>query len=181
MKRVISISEMAEYCQVTTETIRRWIDSGAIPSSRTLGGHRRIEFRDFVKFLEDNKLPLHDSLIGKKKPVLLVGFNEAERNALTTELVAADKSIFVEHADEAFEAGNKIAQLSPQMVIFKGKAEGFNMLKTAQHLKAQKTTKLIKLAVVLEGGQALDPAAGKLGMVGLTSTDRKTITDLVEA
>ena len=181
MKRVISISEMAEYCQVTTETIRRWIDSGAIPSSRTLGGHRRIEFKDFVKFLEENNLPLHDSLIGKKKPVLLVGFTEADSTHLCNELVAADKSIYCEFAEDAFEAGHKVGLVTPQMIIFNAKKVGVDLARAAQQLKSVKSSKLIKLVAYLESGQTLDAGIAKMGVAPLVGVDRAAITDLVES
>jgi len=182
MKKIISISEMAEYCQVTTETIRRWIDSGAIPSSRTLGGHRRIEFRDFVRFLEQNHMPIQDSIVGKKKAVLLVGFPLEKHNALTSDLAFPDFGITVDFADSAFEAGYKTGALQPQMVIFNPTSDDMNLHAACRTIRDTADTKLTKVAVVQNDLMSTLPQeVQKLGVTQIAKLNRDAIFNLIES
>ena len=42
MKQVLSPREMATVLGVSESSIKRWVDDGAITSTKTAGGHRRI-------------------------------------------------------------------------------------------------------------------------------------------
>jgi excisionase family DNA binding protein len=43
---VLRPAEVAEFFEVTTRTVRRWADSGLLPSFRTIGGQRRFRWGD---------------------------------------------------------------------------------------------------------------------------------------
>lgn len=46
------ISEAAELLGVSTDTVRRWIDSGKLPAEREQNGHRRVAGTDLAAFAE---------------------------------------------------------------------------------------------------------------------------------
>lgn len=46
------ISEAAELLGVSTDTVRRWIDSGKLPAEREQNGHRRVAGADLAAFAE---------------------------------------------------------------------------------------------------------------------------------
>jgi excisionase family DNA binding protein len=46
MPKLLTVREAAKRKGVHSDTIRRWCNSGELKSSRTAGGHRRIEFPD---------------------------------------------------------------------------------------------------------------------------------------
>ena len=65
MKDVLSPKEFAQAIGVSESSIKRWVDSGVIPASKTAGGHRRIEMGDAVRFLRDSRTPLlHPDVLG---------------------------------------------------------------------------------------------------------------------
>lgn len=82
-QKFVSIKEAAAILGVSSKTLRRWDKAGALPSSRTKGGHRRYSFAQISKFKEqkDTKevikrveppqiyAPLHTN----QKKVLLIG------------------------------------------------------------------------------------------------------------
>lgn len=51
MKRAFTPRELADAIGVSESSLRRWIDSGAIQTARTLGGHRRISVAEAVRFI----------------------------------------------------------------------------------------------------------------------------------
>ena len=54
----LTTAQCATFCFVTTHTITKWIDRGLLPSFN-LGTDRRLVFyRDLLRFMKDNKIPL---------------------------------------------------------------------------------------------------------------------------
>ncbi|MGB5390214.1 MAG: helix-turn-helix domain-containing protein, partial [Thermoanaerobaculia bacterium] len=65
MKDVLSPKEFAQAIGVSESSIKRWVDSGTIPASKTAGGHRRIAMSEAVRFLRETKTPLlHPDILG---------------------------------------------------------------------------------------------------------------------
>lgn len=52
MEDQLTTRQVAEALNVSESSVKRWCDRGAIPTVRTLGGHRRIPLNGFLKFLE---------------------------------------------------------------------------------------------------------------------------------
>ena len=53
---VLRPAEVAEFFEVTTRTIRRWGNSGLLPSFRTVGGQRRFRWEDVRRAASPNPL-----------------------------------------------------------------------------------------------------------------------------
>lgn len=148
MKRTVSISEMADYCQVTAETIRRWIDSGAIPAKRTLGGHRRIEYQDFVSFLEANNLPVHRSEIHERQRILLVGGNAELMKTLSSTLDGMEIVHQMEHAPDSFEAGHKLAKYNPDYIFLVPDTPGLDLHRACKLIREDTATRSSKIVAI---------------------------------
>ena len=58
MRNDYSPRQLAHAIGVSESSVKRWIDDGAISSSRTTGGHRRIPLREAVRFIRDSGMPL---------------------------------------------------------------------------------------------------------------------------
>jgi len=61
MKHYISTSEAAKIAGVGVSSIKRWVDEERVQSIRTPGGHRRVEKRDFVRFLQKGESSENES------------------------------------------------------------------------------------------------------------------------
>ena len=51
-KPLLTVSEVAEVCRISTRTVRRWIERGELPAHR-LGRQLRISEKDLKIFLRD--------------------------------------------------------------------------------------------------------------------------------
>ncbi|MGA2382634.1 MAG: helix-turn-helix domain-containing protein [Gemmatimonadales bacterium] len=62
---LLSPREVARAIGVSESTLKRWADSGAIATTRTPGGHRRIPFAEAVALIRRSGVPLrHPALLG---------------------------------------------------------------------------------------------------------------------
>ncbi|MGI9034314.1 MAG: TOBE domain-containing protein [Acidimicrobiales bacterium] len=48
-----TVGEAAELLGVSTDTVRRWVDSGQLPEARTEGGRRRVDGAALARFAAD--------------------------------------------------------------------------------------------------------------------------------
>lgn len=55
MSKYMSVKEAAEQVGVSTQTVRRWIQSGALPALRISARLYRLDQEDFEKFIQSAK------------------------------------------------------------------------------------------------------------------------------
>ena len=56
--RSLSPREFASVVGVSESSVKRWVDAGRIPVSRTAGGHRRIQVVDAMHFIRTHRIRL---------------------------------------------------------------------------------------------------------------------------
>lgn len=55
MERLLTTRDLAEAIGASESSLRRWTNSGAIRTSRTVGGHRRIPLSEAVRFIRESR------------------------------------------------------------------------------------------------------------------------------
>src|SRR5215203_2961037 len=55
MEKLLTTKELAEALGASESSMRRWTDSGAIRTSRTVGGHRRIPLSEAIRFVRETR------------------------------------------------------------------------------------------------------------------------------
>ena len=124
MEDQLSTRQVAEALSVSESSVKRWCDQGAIPTIRTVGGHRRIPLDGLLRFLEEtnrqvlapsklktpdssdpqisNACPALDVLLPLFETAVIEG-NEVACRALLTKYYAQHDS-FAKLADELIAA-----------------------------------------------------------------------------
>jgi len=147
-KQSFSTSEVAAYCHVTPDTIRKWAEAGRIQVFKTPGGHRRIRRDDLLRFLNDNSIPVHNDLNEGGVRILVV---EPEGSAVTVIRRFLDRSrnaFEIDSATDAFEAGRKIVSTNPDVVFFDVRLPGvdaFDIFRLIAHSDEFSKMKVIAL------------------------------------
>jgi hypothetical protein len=62
----LTTAKCAKLCFVTTNTVTKWIDKGLLPGFNLSTERRLVFYRDLVKFMKENKIPL--TRLNKYKP-----------------------------------------------------------------------------------------------------------------
>src|SRR5215204_4790927 len=57
-KPLLTPKDLADAVGVSESSMRRWIDSGRLKTTRTAGGHRRVEFVEALRFIRETGTPL---------------------------------------------------------------------------------------------------------------------------
>ena len=57
---LLTASDVARYCGVTSVTVSRWIRGNRLRAYTTPGGHYRIRKQDFREFLRSSGLPVDE-------------------------------------------------------------------------------------------------------------------------
>lgn len=69
MKKNLSPRQLARATGVSESTIKRWVDDGRLQATRTVGGHRRIDVEEAVRFLRQNQItPASPEVLGVPMP-----------------------------------------------------------------------------------------------------------------
>ncbi|OHD16106.1 MAG: hypothetical protein A2Y34_07785 [Spirochaetes bacterium GWC1_27_15] len=70
-KEYYTTSEMAKILHVAVGSVINWVDDGQINAIVTPGGHRKIPYKDLIKFLKDHNYDIPSELLQKKLVYLI--------------------------------------------------------------------------------------------------------------
>lgn len=147
MKRYFTMSEAAKICAVDRSTMHRWVVAGKIKAYSTPGGHNRILPEDLKQWLEDNKLPFDiDEFKTDEAKILIVDDDDSVRNYLT--LILKGTFVDVEYAADGFEAGKKLIQYKPDLVILDLFMPNMNGFEVCKMVKADPSTRRTKVLIL---------------------------------
>jgi hypothetical protein len=112
--------DIARVCHVTPPTVGRWIAEGLLPSFSTGGGHRRVWDEDLAGFFKGAQHPGSPRNGGSAGPPAYFGGGRRRPYPQTGDPnVAADlPDVEYHEAGDGFEAGRKISELVPTLVIW---------------------------------------------------------------
>ncbi len=107
MQELLTPKQVADSLGVSESSVKRWCDSGAIETIRTVGGHRRIPVESLVKFLQStNRRLLDPQLLGLDRVDGADAFSSSNRVA-ETEVPANDTERLRLEFEDALIAGDE--------------------------------------------------------------------------
>lgn len=136
-------------CYVTPPTVGRWIEEGKLPCFRTAGGHRRVWDKDLVEFLKKHNMPVPRELkAGRAFRVLVVEDEPTVRRTLLRQLAALFPGIETHEAVEGFEAGHKLAQLAPDLVLLDFYLPGMDGGRICRLIRSDESLKHVRVLAI---------------------------------
>lgn len=117
--------EVAKYCQVSPASVSRWIKSGTVKASTTVGGHKRISRDELIKLIKTLKLPVPVELAKESGiKVLVIDDEPIMRKLLKVSLAEDFENLAIEEAEDGFQAGVKLMSFLPDLVTLDIKLPG---------------------------------------------------------
>lgn len=139
-KQSFSTSEVAEFCHVTADTIRKWAEAGRIRVFKTPGGHRRIRRDDLLQFLRENGIPLHESLQAGGNKVLVVDDEKAIISLVRRYLERSKIPFQIAMASDGYEAGHQVASFRPDVIFLDLRLPGIDGFEVCRRIKSEPAT-----------------------------------------
>ncbi len=140
---ILTIPQAAKYCAVDRMSMWRWVKAGNIRVSVTPGGHHRILREDLEAFLiEKGMYPLAQKQFPRKK-ILIVDDDVSIQRVLSKMLTDLKYETAV--ASDGFEAGIKVVQFKPDLIILDLIMPGMDGFEVCKLIRANSATAHIKI------------------------------------
>jgi len=156
-KQSFSTSEVAKFCHVTADTIRKWAEAGRIHVFKTPGGHRRIRRDDLVRFLRENNIPIHQELDNAGTKILVVDDEKAVISVIRRFLERSQTPFQIEVAMDGFDAGHQVATFHPNVIFLDLRLPGIDGFEVCRRIKSDPesaNTRIIAMTGYYEGDVA---------------------------
>ncbi len=135
-------NEVAELLRVSPVTIRQWAQKNWIKATTTAGGHRRFLRQDVEEFARQRGIELSSD--GPLR-VLVVDDNRSFARYLADLLASQTLEIETETAHDGFDAGRKVLQFDPNIVLLDLKMPGMDGFSVCRQLKDDEVTSQIRI------------------------------------
>lgn len=151
-KRVLSTGDVARYCSVHFRTVIRWIERGSLKAYKLPGrGNNRIEAKDFIHFLKENKMPVPDEFQPATKRILIVD-DEIEMSS-TIQRIFNRAGYETAIARDGFQAGAMLFSFQPALMtldLSMPYMDGFAVLEYIGHQEAHQDLKIVVISALDE-------------------------------
>lgn len=145
-KDILSIPQAAKRCALNRVTLWKYVKSGELKASLTPGGHYRIHLKDLESFMRAKGMYPLGSFQPLDRKVLIVDDDPKIQRLLTK--VFSQGEYQTEVASDGFEAGVKIIEFKPGLVILDLVMPGMDGFEVCRRIKENSNTSHIKVLVI---------------------------------
>jgi len=146
--RLLTTSEVANYCQVTNDGVVKWIKARKLKAYSTPGGHYRIRKSDFKEFLGRYGMPLDPDFFSEEKKRILIVDDEPSILDVLSQALGDLATYQVSSARDGYEAGLKIGTFRPDLVILDVMMPQMDGIEVCKRIKANPDTETIKIVAI---------------------------------
>jgi excisionase family DNA binding protein len=147
-KTVYTTHDISRICCVNITTVMGWIDAGRLPAYKTPGGHRRVQHRDLLRFLDKFKMPVPPDLAGGGLRVLVVDDDPQVVKFLCKAIRMIIREIEIDAAADGFEAGRKIESFRPDLVILDIFLPGIDGFRVCRDIRSSPAADRIRILAI---------------------------------
>lgn len=118
-KKLYTTHEVARMLGVTPITVIRWLDSGKFKCYTTVGGHRRIEHDELMRFVKAYNLPWKEESDKpvRKEFVILAVDDEPDVLEMIRDMLLGVPDLELLEVTNAFSAGAKLVEKHPDLIL----------------------------------------------------------------
>ncbi|MFQ5520178.1 MAG: response regulator, partial [Candidatus Methylomirabilia bacterium] len=130
--RFLTTGEIAEACQVTIPTVKRWIRDRHLAAFRTAGGHYRITDDELKRFQAALRFPG----VTEGSPRILIVDDDPNSLAAMVEALSWEQGYKVESALDGYEGLIKVGTFQPHLLILDLRMPGLDGFQVCRRVKA---------------------------------------------
>lgn len=156
-RKPYTTGEIAQFCHVTINAVKKWIASGKLLAFRTPGGHFRVNREDFLAFLDKYKLEIKEEVFPDRHKVLIIDDEEDVVEFVKGALESMGDGYLIETAGDGYEGLIKVGDFKPELMVLDIRMPKIDGFEVCRRIKQDKSTKDIKiLAVTAYGKEDID-------------------------
>lgn len=152
-KKPYTTGEIAAFCHVTINAVKKWIASGKLGAFKTPGGHFRVSQGDFVSFLGKYKLDIKEDMFPERKKVLIIDDEHDIVEFIKGALESMDKGYLIETAGDGYEALIKVGDFKPELLVLDIRMPKIDGFEVCRRIKGDMSTRDIKILAVTAYGR----------------------------
>lgn len=152
-KRPYTTGEIAGFCHVTINAVKKWIASGKLVAFRTPGGHFRVNKDDFIAFLDKYKLDIKEDVFPEKKKVLIIDDEPHIVEFIKGALEMMHQDYIIETAADGYEALIKVGDFKPSLMVLDIRMPNIDGFEVCRRIKGEPGTSGIKILAVTAYGK----------------------------
>jgi excisionase family DNA binding protein len=145
-KDFYTTSEVASILHVAVGSVINWVDAGSINAFITPGGHRKIPFKDLIKFLEIHNYEIPAELVIKK--VVYLVDDEKTTHSLFASIFENLKGYDLRSYYSGTEALVSLGQDPPNIIIVDILMPDFDGTKVIKNIKENEKLKGIHIMAI---------------------------------
>jgi excisionase family DNA binding protein len=147
-KEVLTTFEASRYLNVAPKTVSNWIDAGHLKAYRTVGGHRRIRRQDLEAFISSQQSGRRPRGVPAQRRVLVVDDDAAASASILQALRDSEPPCEAEAAHSLFEAGCKLADFAPDVVVLDAAMPGARTADLLRQIQARPGSRHARVLVL---------------------------------
>lgn len=147
---LLTTGEVARYCSVSTNAVKKWIRHGDLPAFQTPGGHFRVTREEFRRFLVRHEMPVATDFFPARAPRVLIADDEPVVRELVRELVlsAHEDPVEVETAEDGYDALLKVGDFKPDLLILDLKMPRMDGFEACRSIRSNPQTSHIRIVAM---------------------------------
>ena len=154
---LLTTGDIARYCSVSTNAVKKWIRQDDLPAFQTPGRHFRVHREEFRRFLLRHGMPVDPEFFPARRKRVLIADDEPMIRELVAELVmtAAEDEVEVETASDGYEALLKVGSFQPDLLILDLKMprmDGFEACRSIRANPAMSHIRIIAMSAFAGNG-----------------------------
>lgn len=151
--RPYTTGEIAGFCDVTINAVKKWIASGKLTAFRTPGGHYRVNRGDFHAFISKYKLDIKERLLEHNKKILIIDDEPEVVAYIKGALESLGTGYVIETAGDGYEALIKVGDFKPELLILDIRMPKIDGFEVCRRIKGDSHTSDIKILAVTAYGK----------------------------
>jgi excisionase family DNA binding protein len=147
--RLLTTGEVARYCDVSTNAVKKWIRNGRLKAFRTPGGHFRVESEQFKDFLVRHNMPVYPDFFGAATRKVLVVDDDPQVRATVAEILKTmDLPVEVDEAGDGYEALLKAGDSKPDLMVMDLRMPRMDGVEACRRIRGNPGTNGTRILVV---------------------------------
>lgn len=156
-KKPYTSGEVAGFCDVTINSVKKWIAAGKLSAFRTPGGHYRVNRDEFESFVGKYKLDVKERIFPVRRKVLIIDDERDIVEYIKAAIETMQIGCVVEIAYYVYDALIKVGDFKPELMILDLRMPRIDGFEVTKRIKGDAATKGIKiLAVTAYGNEDVD-------------------------